>query len=243
MTKTASSTAATGRAARAQAEAQIARMPAGDDVAVLDETTLAALLSSRICHDLISPIGALCNGVEFLEDGVAPDARDHAMSLIKDSARSARAKLQFYRAAFGAGGAMGDYVRLDELRALTTDFLEGGKVTLDWAASDVEVDRPLMRLLLNQISIGVEALPRGGLLQVGVVKRAALNMVVMADGPKIKMEPRAEMMLREGRLPDDGTRMDPKEAPLLLTYRLARSLGADLTLAQEDGRVVIAYTI
>lgn len=208
----------------------------------IDDVALASLLSSRICHDLVGPVGALSNGVEFLGAGVENDTRDHAVRVIRDGARTARARLQFYRSAFGAGGSIGDHAQLDEMRILAADFLEGGRVTLDWATGDATLDRPLARLLLNQILIGVEALPRGGLCQVGVVARGALNMVVMAEGPHTKLTPTAESLLRDGTLPP-GERLEPRDAPLLLTHRLAGTLGASLTLAHEDGRVVVAYTI
>lgn len=216
--------------------------PGGQDGTKADDLQLASLLSSRICHDLISPIAAVSNGVEFLDPSIAPEAREHAVRVINDGARDARGRLQFYRAAFGLSGAMADVSPIEELRELALGFLTGGKVTLDWPESDATLERPAARLLLNQILLVAEALPRGGRAQVGAVRRGALNMVVMADGPKIKFDERAESLLRHGVTPDPRP-IDPKEAPLLLTHRLSVAINAELTLAKEEGQIVVAFTV
>ena len=76
-------------------------------ILALDPMDLAALLCSRVCHDVISPVGAIVNGLEVLEDEDDPSMRDVALELIKKSARSASARLQFCRLAFGAAGWSG----------------------------------------------------------------------------------------------------------------------------------------
>lgn len=220
----------------------------GDPLASeIDELALAALLSSRICHDLVGPVGALNNGVEIISDGADAELRNHAMSLIATSARQAAARLQFYRAAFGVGGSLGESAHLSELRDMTDRFLAGGRTTLEWTAEFDELDRRHLRLMMNLILIGVEALPRGGRLSVGLMRPTErrdgqMSMIVLSEGRSAKLNERAQSLLRFGRL-EDGARLEPKEAPLLLTHRLARSGGADLNLGAETDRVMVAATL
>lgn len=222
---------------RERAHKPTPKMKVDDEI---DELTLASLLSSRICHDLIGPVAALNNGVEIIEDGAEEDLRAHAFELIGDSARMASAKLQFYRAAFGAGGALADAVNLDEMQDLTAKFLEGGRVTLEWTKGETALDRRIAKLLLNLILIGVETLPRGGALRVGVMKKGATNLIVVAEGRSATLSERSRDLLRRGEI---GDALQPKESPLLLTHRLARDLRAELSFGQENERVVLAATL
>lgn len=205
------------------------------------ELLLASLLSSRICHDLVGPVGALGNGVEFLaaED---QSARDHAMRVITESTAQARARLQFYRAAFGYGGSLGDSVQQDEIKTLAQDFMSGGKAQLDWRTTDRALPRLLTRLVLNLVLIGYESLPRGGLMRVGIVEKTERQALVAAEGAKIIFNERAQMLLSEGVLPPAAEPIQPKEAPLLLTHRLALEANASVRFALEEGRLVIAAT-
>lgn len=208
----------------------------------IDDLQLAALLSSRICHDLVGPVGALNNGVEIVSDSGDSDLRDHAMSLIASSAKQARARLEYFRAAFGAGGSLGDSAHPSEVHGMAAAFIEGGRIQLEWTPDGDDIPRTQVRLLLNLILVGIEALPRGGLLRVGVLPREINNMIVMAEGRSAKMSPRTRMILSEGVI-DDEKPLEPKEAPLLLTYRLAQSLGAELSFGDDVDRVVIAATV
>ncbi len=205
------------------------------------ELLLASLLSSRICHDLVGPVGALGNGVEFL---AADDqnARDHAMRVIMDSTTQARARLQFYRAAFGYGGSLGDNVQQDEMKTLVQEFIQGGRVQLDWRTSEKPLHRLMTRLMLNIVLIGYESLPRGGMMRVGVVEKKKRQVLVVAEGAKIIFNERAQSLLGSGALLEGEEPIQPKEAPLLLTHRLAADAGAQLNFAREEGRVVIGAT-
>lgn len=214
--------------------------------APIDDVTLVSMLSSRICHDLAGPIGALGNGVEFLGGRVDDATRDHANRVIADSTRQAAARLAFYRAAFGVGGSMGDQVRLSELRDMSAALLDGGRVQLDWEPGDDVLPRHSMRLLLNLVLLGVEALPRGGVLRVGLAApegSAERMMLVVAEGPMLKLTPRIQSLLLEGGLGGDPKPMEPKESPALLTHRLATALGSRLNCAEEPGHVILAASI
>lgn len=204
----------------------------------MDDLRFALLLGSRICHDLISPVGAVNNGLEILADVRDDEMREEAMRLITSSAASASAKLQFLRAAFGASGAVAETVSLIEAKNLTESLLQGTDIELDWTAGDVMVERPVVKLLLNFIFIGYETLPRGGTLRVGLKSEGATNMMISAEGDKVRLPEKSVAALR------DGTEVaDAKEANLVLTRRLAQQLNATLHVMASDQRVEIAATI
>lgn len=205
----------------------------------MTDLTFAMLLSSRICHDLISPVGAFNNGLEILEEVTTDEMRGDAMNLMKTSATSASAKLQFMRMAFGAGGSVSEAVSLDEAKSLTEALIAPTSVELDWQAAPVTLDRRIVKLLLNMILIGVEALPRGGTLRVGVRREGATNLMISAEGEKVRLSEAASGILRNGF---DLKTLEAKESNLALTNMLAESLGASIYVNASDTRAEIATT-
>src|SRR5437867_3222976 len=134
-----------------------------------DALELAALLCSRVCHDLISPVGAIVNGLEVLDDNPKPEDRDFALDLIKRSARTASARLQFCRLAFGAAGSPSAQVDLGDARAMAHAFIEDDKTKLAWNLPRVLLPKNRVKLLLNLLIIAGQAIPRGGTLAVDPV--------------------------------------------------------------------------
>lgn len=206
----------------------------------MTDLAFASLLSSRICHDLISPVGAINNGLEIIADESDADMTEQAMGLIRNSAASASAKLQFMRRCFGMAGNVSETVSLDEARSLTEGLVGNGSLRLDWQVGTQSVDKTVVKLLLNLVLIGFEALPRGGTLRVGVQKAGATNLMVSAEGPKARMPERSAMVLREGAALDA---LEAREANMLYTYELARQLGTVLHVSVGDDVVEIAATI
>ena len=90
-----------------------------------DALELAALLCSRVCHDLISPVGAIVNGLEVLDDNPKPEDRDFALDLIRKSAKTASARLQFCRLAFGAAGSAGAQIDLGDAQTMARGHHRG----------------------------------------------------------------------------------------------------------------------
>src|SRR6201993_4411165 len=107
-------------------------MSAVTSALTLEALDLAALLCSRVCHDLISPAGAIVNGLEVLEESKDEETRTFALDLIKKSARIASAKLQFCRIAFGAAGSAGAQVDLGDAENVARGFVDDGKTKLVW---------------------------------------------------------------------------------------------------------------
>ena len=114
----------------------------------LDPLDLAALLCSRVCHDVISPVGAIVNALEVLEED-DPSMRDFALDLIKKSARNASARLQFARLAFGAAGSAGAMIDLGDAGNVANGFLNDEKLSLDWDAPRALLPKNQVKLLLN----------------------------------------------------------------------------------------------
>src|SRR6201991_145682 len=127
----------------------------------LDSLDLAALLCSRICHDLISPTGAIVNGLEVLEDGGDAETKTFALDLIKKSARTASARLQFCRIAFGAAGSATAQVDLGDAETMARGFIEDGKISITWNLPRALLAKNRVKLLLNMSVIASQTIPRG----------------------------------------------------------------------------------
>jgi histidine phosphotransferase ChpT len=146
-----------------------------DEEATIGDLELAALISSRICHDVISPVGAIANGLEMLDEEQDESMREQTMDLIRKSARQASAKLQFARLAFGAAGSAGAEIDLRDAERVARDFVQGGKHTLSWQGPPVTLPKNKVKLLLNLLALGVVALPRGG----------TVNVEINGEGPEV----------------------------------------------------------
>jgi histidine phosphotransferase ChpT len=137
------------------------RMTTPATIGALD---LAALLCSRLCHDLISPVGAIINGLEVMEEDKDEETKTFALDLIKRSAGQASAKLQFCRLAFGASGSAGAQIDLGDAEKAARGLLDDGKTTLVWNLPRALVAKNRVKLLLNMLLVGSGTIPRGGTL-------------------------------------------------------------------------------
>src|ERR1700704_835720 len=131
-----------------------------------DILELAALLCSRVCHDLISPVGAIVNGLEVLDDNPKPDDREFALELIRKSAKTASARLQFCRLAFGAAGSAGAQIDVGDAQTMARGHLEDDKTKIAWNLPRVLLPKNKVKLLLNMLVIAQQTIPRGGVLTV-----------------------------------------------------------------------------
>jgi histidine phosphotransferase ChpT len=172
----------------------LAQLPAPDPI------DFASLLCSRLCHDLLSPVGALNNGLELLADETDPEMREQCMGLLGDSARTTAGKLKFFRLAFGAAGGYGEAIPVHEIRtAIEGMFPPGGKLDLQWIVDGDALSKPAAKLLLNLVLIAGEALPRGGTIAIGAEERAGLTEIaVRGEGSKLIFDPTIRAALGEG---------------------------------------------
>jgi histidine phosphotransferase ChpT len=130
----------------------------------LDSLDLSALLCSRVCHDVISPVGAIVNGLEVLAEEKDADMRDFAMELINKSAKSASARLQFARIAFGAAGSAGSAIDTGDAESVAKNFFGDDKVKLIWTGTRMFMPKNRVKLLLNLLVIAAGCIPRGGII-------------------------------------------------------------------------------
>ena len=204
---------------------------------VLESLDLAALLCSRVCHDLISPVGAIVNGLEVLEEEKDEETKTFALDLIKRSAGSASARLQFCRLAFGAAGSAGAQIDVGDAESLARGFLEDDKTKLTWNLPRVLLAKNRVKLLLNMLIIAGQGIPRGGVLTVDPLGEGeSMSFRITAAGPNSRIPPHAMDLLAgapEGAVDAHG--IQP-----FYTGLLARSCGLGVMLAAENDTVVVA---
>jgi len=206
---------------------------AAPPLAALD---LAALLCSRVCHDLISPVGAIVNGLEVLDEEKDEATKSFALDLIKKSAGTASAKLQFCRIAFGAAGSAGAQIDLGDAEKIARGFLEDDKTKLAWKLPRALMPKNRVKLLLNLLLIAGQTIPRGGQLTVDPIGAGeAMGFKVSAAGANAKVPPAvASLLAGEAGEGLDAHRIQPFYAGLL-----ARDCGAKTAMAMEGEAVVI----
>ena len=154
------------------------------------QTDLAALLCSRLCHDMLSPVGAMANGLELLADERDPEMRARCIELLEQSAKISADKLKFFRLAFGAAGGFGEAVPVDEARDVIAALAAGsGRVELNWAVSEDSLPKPAVKVLLNLAQIALDALVRGGTLDLGAERRDGnVEIVARAAGDRMAFD-------------------------------------------------------
>ncbi|XSG81388.1 MAG: histidine phosphotransferase ChpT [Methyloligella sp. ZOD6] len=195
---------------------------------------LTALISSRICHDVISPVGAISNGLEVLSDETDAEMREHAMELIVKSAAQASAKLQFARLAFGAAGSAGAEIDLRDAEKVSRDFVKG-KHELTWTGPLATLPKNKVKLLLNLISLGVVALPRGGTLDVHIDDQAS-RFEIRGKGQAAGLKDEMKALLSADGATDG---LDAHSIQPYFARRLAESIGMSISVENRPEEVVL----
>jgi len=204
----------------------------------MNAVELASLLCSRLCHDLLSPVGALNNGIELLADEQDPEMRERCLELLAESARASANKLKFFRLAFGAGGGFGDEIDTHEANAALEGLYGADKrVELGWMVADDKLPKGAVKLLLNLAMIAGDALVRGGLLDVGAERRdGALEMVIRAEGPRILLDPKLRETIAKG---NSGGEVEPRAAGAWLAHALAEEARGTIQLSDPADEVLV----
>lgn len=203
----------------------------------LSPLELSALLCSKVCHDVINPVGAIANGLEVLEDEDDEEMRTIALGLIKKSAAQASARLQFARIAFGAASASGKAIDLADAESLARGFLDSERTTVSWAAPRAMMDKNLVKLLLNLFVISLRALPRGGTLDVAVgdnAEQADFTFTCSGHGARV---PEEAAFFNEGEPP--GTEIGPHSIQPYYASLLARECQVGVGFEISGDTVVI----
>ena len=206
--------------------------------APLEALDLAALLCSRVCHDLISPAGAIVNGLEVLEESKDEETKTFALSLIKKSARTATARLQFCRIAFGAAGSMTAQVDTGDAEQVARGFIEDDKFKLTWNLPRALLPKNRVKLLLNMLVVATQAIPRGGTLTLDPVGSGeSVGFRITAVGLNARV-PQAIPGLLDGGAADEP--IDAHAIQPYYTGLLARACGLTATIAADGETIVVA---
>ena len=205
-------------------------------------TDLAALLCSRLCHDMLSPVGALSNGLELLAAETDPEMRQRCLELLEQSAKISTDKLKFFRLAFGAAGGFGDAVPVEEAKAVVDALVSDNKrVTCNWAIEGENLPKPAVKVMLNFAHIALDALIRGGTLDIGAeVRDGSAEIVVRAQGDRIAFDDNIGKALEGGMSPSD---LSSRTAAAHMIAMLAEEAGGGLQYKRDDNALVLGAVL
>ncbi|MDJ0931908.1 histidine phosphotransferase family protein [Breoghania sp.] len=203
----------------------------------LSSLDLAALIASRVCHDIISSVGAVTNGLEVLDEENNKDMREFAMDLIRKSARQASAKLQFARLAFGAAGSAGADIDLGDARSVAEGYMENEKSTLVWEVPRLLMGKNKVKLLLNLLLIANQCVPRGGTITVeltnGDAEKPSFRMT--AEGLNARIPTMVINLIND----QDVERIDAHAIQPAYASLLAGDSNMSISMEKRDDSVVI----
>jgi histidine phosphotransferase ChpT len=198
---------------------------------------LAALISSKICHDVIGPVGAIGNGFQILDEEEDEEAREYALHVIRNVAQQASVKLEFARFAFGAAGSAGATIDLQTAEKISRGVVEnGGKHKLVWHGPNAQMSKDKVKLLLNMLYNAMTALPRGGTLDVqisGPVDRP--HFTIRCSGQAARPPQHLESFI-------SGAPSEPLHALTIqpyYTWRLARQSNMQLAVEKVQSDIMV----
>lgn len=200
--------------------------------APLDPVTLSALLASRVCHDLINPVGALGSGLEVLGDqDMDPAMKEAALDLIKSGGQKSVALLKFARLAYGAAGGFGAEIPMDEAGAALREIYNWCKADLDWRVDAENAPKEAVKAIMILAHAAADCVPRGGKV---AVTGGGGNYAITASGPRTLLQ---EDLVRAAD--GDAEELKPKFAPAYIAGIMARSAGGDINIALDGEQVEI----
>lgn len=203
---------------------------------VLEPLELAALLCSRVCHDLISPVGAIVNGLEVLDDSTKEEDRQFALDLIRKSSKTASARLQFCRLAFGAAGSAGAQIDLGDAENMARGFLEDDRTKIAWNLTRVLLAKNRVKLLLNMLVIAQQTIPRGGQLTVDPIGEGdTVGFRITAAGQNARLPQNiADMLAGKHAGGIDAHAVQP-----YYTRLLGNACNLTLSMVLDDGTIIV----
>lgn len=203
---------------------------------------LASLLCSRLCHDMLSPIGAMSNGIELLADERDAVMREKCMELLEQSARTSANKLKFFRLAFGAAGGYGEMIEIAEPREAIEGLLSANsRIAANWALADNKLPKDAVKILLNFAHIAIDALLRGGTLDIGAEMRdSGTEIVIRASGEKLAFDEDIGRAL-QGTLPAES--ISGRTAPAYMIQQMVQDAGGKIQYHYGDGSLVLGAVL
>ena len=204
-------------------------------------TDLASLISSRICHDLISPIGALNTAIEVLDDTESKEMHEDALKLIKLAASEASAKLSYLRIALGTNSTSKGVMKLDKLKLITENMFNTEKFSFNWDMSEIKLEKSIARILLNILMLAIQSIPRGGKVTIKIEEKSdKLKLVTSANGIKSRLDKQTEDAFK-GTIPSEE--IDGRVIQSYFTRILIDDLNGQIEAFKTDGNVIFNVTI
>lgn len=194
----------------------------------MDSVLLASLLCSRLCHDLVGPVGAVANGLEFISEDIDEDMRREADTLMASSISQIVRRLALFRLTFGSSGGTSGHIDIREAQRVAREYYLGSKISFDWQGSAEGLGKPEIRMALCLVILAGEALGRGGTLRVEFVGDGGGRQIrLRAEGERLTVhEGVGELLTGEA----DSSAADPRSAPALLARALAEECGATFSV-------------
>lgn len=197
---------------------------------------LAALISSKICHDVIGPVGAIYNGLEILDEDDDAQAKTYALDVIRNVTEQASARLQFARFAFGAAGSAGAQIDLNTAEQISRGLIGKGKHKLAWRGLPGHMAKDKVKLLLNLIAAAITALPRGGDIDVRIEGSLEQpTFLLQCRGPGA----RPPQYLADYVAGGQPAQLDAMSIQAYYTWRLAASSRMRLSIAKDGADIVL----
>jgi len=195
----------------------------------LSAPDLASLLASRLCHDAVSPVGAIRTGLEMLDE----DPNDaEAMNLTRESTARAVAKLQFLRIAFGASGSAAAPIDLGDARSLTEGLMAFEKANLTWEGERAYVPKNVAKLIMNLVLVANASVPRGPAVEVRIeALEPETRIAITARGKPLRVPAVFRQMVQGETL--EGP-VDAQSVQLYYTLLLANLANLDIELSQDE---------
>ena len=208
-----------------------------DESKELEASDLGALLCSKVCHDIISPVGAITNGLELMEEDIDGSMREMAMDLIKRSATQASAKLKFARIAYGAAGSAGAEIDTGDAEEVAQGYMAAEKADLEWKIERQYLPKNEVKLVLNLLLLALNCVPQGGAITISMKKEDGNpTFKLLCSGLKARVADNIAEMVKSlpEEVPVDAHTVQPYYSGLL-----ARLSGLSVTMLMEGEDVVI----
>lgn len=209
-----------------------AAAPAAEDAEHPDAVSLSALLSSRVCHDLINPVGAIGSGVDVLDDPEMDETmRDAALDLIRSGAKKALALLTYARLAYGAAGGFGAQISMDDAAEAMKAVYENVKPDLDWRMPGGLASKETVKTLLILVNAAADCAPRGGTV---LVEGDLDACTITITGKRIYLQ---DDLVKA--LSGEAADVTPKFTPALIARELTVGAGGDVAASMDEEKVLI----
>ena len=205
---------------------------------LLEPNRLASYLASKICHDLVSPVGAAASALEFMQDSSAQDMREQAEQLLEQSTSRSLSRLQFLRYAFGSMGMSNGAAELHEAKAIAEGYVSSHKGEIDWNINASSLSFAQVRVMMNLIMLGLSCLSRDGELKVTIDQEDSLSIELIASGKRARMAPDVRAALSHNE-PEDG--WDPRTIQPYFMTMIVEELGG--TFSFTEGEETVSFTV